>query len=137
MTVVDEMIEYQRAWTDAVNRGDVSAADASFAPDVVIHITGLAEPVRGVAEWKALMAGFLAAFPDARFTMEDSVVAGDRVAHRWHMRGTHTGPLGAVPPTQRPIAIDGLILDRVADGKAVERWEQYDHPRLLQQLGLA
>jgi predicted ester cyclase len=42
-----------------------------------------------------------------------------------------------VPPTGRPIAIDGLILDRVADGRAVERWEQYDQPRLLQQLGLA
>jgi steroid delta-isomerase-like uncharacterized protein len=137
MSVVADMIEYQRAWTDAVNRGDVSAADRSFAPDVVVHITGLAEPVRGVDAWKQLMAGFLTAFPDAHFTMEDSVVDGDRVAHRWHVRGTHTGPLGAAPPTGRPVEIDGLILDRVADGKAVERWEQYDQPRLLQQLGLA
>jgi steroid delta-isomerase-like uncharacterized protein len=137
MTVADEMIEYQRAWTHAVNRGDVSAADQSFAPDVVVHITGLPEPVRGVEAWKQLMADFLTAFPDAQFTMEDSITDGDRVAHRWHVRGTHTGPLGAVPPTGRPIAIDGLILDRVADGRAVERWEQYDQPRLLQQLGLA
>jgi steroid delta-isomerase-like uncharacterized protein len=132
-----DMIEYQRRWTEAVNRGDVSAADRSFAPDVVVHITGIQEPVRGGEAWKQLMAGFLAAFPDARFTMEDSLVAGDRVAHRWSVRGTHTGPLGPVPPTGRAIAIGGLNLDRVVDGKAVERWEQYDQPVMMQQLGLA
>jgi steroid delta-isomerase-like uncharacterized protein len=132
-----DMIEYQRRWTEAVNRGDVSAADRSFAPDVVVHITGIQEPVRGGEAWKQLMAGSLAAFPDARFTMEDSLVAGDRVAHRWSVRGTHTGPLGPVPPTGRAIAIGGLNLDRVVDGKAVERWEQYDQPVMMQQLGLA
>jgi steroid delta-isomerase-like uncharacterized protein len=132
-----DMIEYQRVWTEAVNRGDVSAAHRSFAPDVVVHITGIQEPVRGVEAWKQLMAGFLAAFPDARFTIEDHLVTGDRVAHRWSVRGTHTGPLGPVPPTGRPIAIGGLIIDRVADGKAVERWEQYDQPLMMQQLGLA
>lgn len=137
MPVVEETIEYQRAFTDAVNRGDLSTADRWFAADVVVHITGVAEPVRGVEAWKQTLAGFLTAFPDAHFALEDSVVDGDRVAHRWHVRGTHTGPLGAVPPTGRPIGIDGLILDRVADGKVVERWEQYDQPRLLQQLGLA
>lgn len=130
-------VDYQRTWVEAVNRGDVSTADRSFAHDVVIHITGIQEPVRGVQAWKEVMAGFLTAFPDARFTMEDQLVTGDRVAHRWSVQGTHTGPLGPTPPTGRTIAISGLIIDKVAEGKVIERWEQYDQPLMLQQLGLA
>ena len=41
------------------------------------------------------------------------------------------------PPTGRAIAITGLIIDQLADGKVIERWEQYDQPLMMQQLGLA
>ena len=96
---VESLLDYQRIWVDGLNRGDVSAADAAFAPDCVVHITGVPAPLRGVGAWKELVAGMLAAFPDLHFTMEGQLVDGDRVAHRWHATGTHTGPLGPVPPT--------------------------------------
>jgi hypothetical protein len=32
--------------------------------------------------------------------------------------------------------IEGLIIDQLANGVVVERWEQWDQPRMLQQLGL-
>ena len=77
-------IEYERLWIDGLNRGDVSAADAVFAPNCVVHITGVAAPLRGVGPWKELLAGLLTAFPDLHFTLEDQLVQGDRVAFRWH-----------------------------------------------------
>jgi predicted ester cyclase len=83
------------------------------------------------------MAGLLRAFPDLHLTIEDQLVEGDRVAFRWSATGTHTGPLGAAPPTGKSVALDGLILDRLADGKVVERWEQWDQSLMLQQLGFA
>jgi len=134
---IDSLPDYQRLWVEGLNRGDVSAADAAFAPDCVVHITGIPAPLRGVGPWKELVAGLLAAFPDLHFTMEDQVVQGDRVALRWHATGTHKGPLGAAPATGKPIALDGLIIDRVAHGKVQERWEQWDQPVMLQQLGFA
>jgi steroid delta-isomerase-like uncharacterized protein len=130
-------VEYQRIWVEAVNRGDVTAAESSFAHDVVVHITGLQEPVRGVEAWKQFMTVFLTGFADAHFTMEDHLVTGDRVAHRWSVRATHTGQFGPTPPTGRAIAITGLIIDHVVDGKVIERWEQFDQPLMMQQLGLA
>ena len=33
--------------------------------------------------------------------------------------------------------LDGLIVDRVADGMVHERWEQWDQSLMPQQLGLA
>ena len=134
---LESVVEYQRVWFEGLNRSDASAADAAFAPDCIVHITGIAEPLRGVGPWKELMAGFLRAFPDLHFTVEDQLVQGDRVAIRWRATGTHTGPLGAAPPTGKSVALDGLIMDRVADGRVQERWEQWDQSRMLQQLGFA
>jgi steroid delta-isomerase-like uncharacterized protein len=133
----DSLMEHQRIWIEGLNRGDVSAADASFAPDCVVHMTGVPEPLRGVGAWKDFMAVILNAFPDLCITIEDQVVQGDRVAFRWSATGTHTGPLGAAPATGKAVAVDGLIIDRIVDKKVQERWEQWDQPLMLQQLGLA
>lgn len=127
---------YQRVWVDGLNRGDVSGADVAFAPDCVVHFTGVPEPLRGLDALKQHVAGFLTAFPDLRLTIDESLVDGDRVAHRFHATGTHTGPLGPVPPTGRRIEIDALIVDHVVNGRVAERWEQIDQSRMLQQLGL-
>src|SRR5688572_16737715 len=134
---VESLMEHERIWVEGLNRGDVSVADAAFAPDCVVHITGVAAPFRGVGPWKEFVAGILNAFPDIHFTIEDQLVQGDGVAFRWRATGTHKGPLGAVPPTGKTVAVDGLILDRIVGGKVQERFEQWDQSIMLQQLGLA
>jgi steroid delta-isomerase-like uncharacterized protein len=132
-----KVVEYERRWVESLNRGDVSAADETFAADCVIHITGSPGPDIDLPGFKQMVVGLLAAFPDLRFTIEDQIVAGDKVAMRWVAEGTHTGPLGAAPPTGKPIRIAGLIFDRVVDGRVAERWEQWDQPAMLRQLGFA
>ena len=134
---VESLLEHERIWVDGLNRADVSAADGAFAPDCVVHITGVPAPFHGVGAWKEFMSGILLAFPDLHFTIEDQLVQGDRAAFRWHATGTHTGPLGAAPPTGKSVALDGLILDRLVGGKVQERWEQWDQSVMLQQLGFA
>ena len=134
---INSILEHERTWVDLLNRGDVSAAEKVFHQDCIIHITGVPEPLRGVGPWKEYVGGFLVAFPDLHFTIEDQLVSGSRAAFRWRASGTHTGPLGPVPATGKRITIEGLIIDQVVDGKVQERWEQFDQPRMLQQLGLA
>ena len=131
------LMEHQRIWVEGLNRGAVSVADATFVPDCVIHMTGVPAPFRGISQWKEFVAGMLSAFPDLHFTMEEQLIQGDGVAFRWHATGTHTGPLGAAPPTGKTIAVDGLIVDRLVNGKVQERWEQFDQALMLQQLGFA
>ncbi len=127
----------QQTRVDGLNRGDVSVADQVFAADCVIHINGSPDPNLGVAGFQAMMAGLLGAFPDLRITIEDQVVAGNKVATRWVAEGTNRGAFGPVPATGRRVRVDGHILDRVADGRIVERWEQWDQAGMMQQLGLA
>lgn len=134
---VSNVGEHERVWVEGLNRGDVSAADAVFAADCTVHITGVAQPIQGLAAWKEFVAGLLAAFPDLHFTIEDQLTDGSRVASRWRATGTHQGPLGPVPPTGRSISVDGLIIDHLEGGMVAERWEQWDQSGMLQQLGLA
>jgi steroid delta-isomerase-like uncharacterized protein len=132
-----EITAYERTWVEGLNRGDVSAADQAFAPNCVIHINGSPEPNLSLGGFKEMASGLLTAFPDLHFTIEDQIVAGDKVATRWTAEGTNSGPFGPVPATGRHVQIDGLILDRVVDGKVVERWEIWDQMGMMQQLGLA
>lgn len=130
-------MEHERIWVEGLNRGDISAADAAFAADCIVHITGIAAPLEGVGAFKEFISGMLQAFPDIHFTIEDQLVQGDRAAFRWRATGTHTGPLGAAPATGKNISVEGLIIDRVVGGKVQERWEQWDQSMMLQQLGFA
>ncbi|PSW21994.1 ester cyclase [Photobacterium sanctipauli] len=128
--------KYEQVWIDGLNRGDVSGADEAFAPHCVIHIAGAPSPDLSVDEFKGLVGGLLAAFPDLKLTVEDQIVSGDKVATRWSAQGTNTGMLGDNAPTGNTATFHGLIIDDVVDGQVVERWEQWDQMGMLQQLGL-
>jgi steroid delta-isomerase-like uncharacterized protein len=131
-----QVTDFERRWVEALNHGNIAVADETFTPDCVIHITGSPEPNLSVEGFKQMVSGLLGAFPDLHFTIEDQIVSGDKVATRWVAEGTHAGPLGEVPPSGRRVHVDGLILDRVEDGRVVERWEQWDQTAMMRQLGL-
>lgn len=59
---------------------------------------------------------------------------GDKVAVRWSMEGIHKGELMGMPATGKNIAFTGMIIDRFAEGKIVEHWEQFDMLGMMQQL---
>jgi predicted ester cyclase len=96
-----ENASYPQTWIEAINRRDLAVADRAFTADCVIHINGSPDPNLNVAGFKQMMGGLLAAFPDLRVTIEDQVVAGDKVATRWVAEGTNSAPFGTVPATGR------------------------------------
>jgi predicted ester cyclase len=82
------------------------------------------------------MVGALrAALPDLQVTVEDLLAEGDKVALRLRGRGTHRGPFAGVAPTGRPVALTSMELLRLAGGKLVEHWDEFDTLGVLQQLG--
>ena len=125
----------RRFFEEVWSTGDLSRRDSFLAEGYRGHVAGAAEPIDRDG-WSAWFQGFRTAFPDARFTVEDMVAEGDRVAARLTMRGTHLGPLNGVPPTGRAVVVSGMSLERVADGRIVEGWNENDALGLLQQLGV-
>lgn len=125
----------RRFFEEVWSTGDLSRRDSFLAAEYRGHVAGAAEAIDRDG-WSAWFQGFRTAFPDARFTVEDMVAEGDRVAARLTMRGTHLGPLNGVPPTGRAVVVGGMSLERVADGRIVEGWNENDALGLLQQLGV-
>jgi predicted ester cyclase len=75
------------------------------------------------------------AFPDLRFTSDDTVLEGDKIVIRWTMRGTHEGDFLGIPPTHRHVTWSGIGLAWTAGGKDTDVWNFPDLMGLLQQLG--
>ena len=108
---------------------------AFFAPHYRRYLAPSLPPLTG-AEQGARITGFRAAFPDLRFTMEDMVAEGDRVAFRATLRGTHQGPFRGLAPTGRTVAIAVLDVVRVEEGRFTEHWGGPDLLDTLRQLGV-
>ncbi len=121
----------------AFNARDWDRGLALIAPDAV---DDSAVPARGTVRgrdsfrqrWEIMQA----AFPDLQIIVEQSVEAGDMVADRLTMRGTHLGTFMGVPATGRRFEILGLDMMRIRDGRIVQHWALADQAGILAQLGL-
>jgi predicted ester cyclase len=76
------------------------------------------------------------AFPDAMVIPEAMVAEGDKVAVRFTVRGTHRGEFMGIAPTGKEVVVQGMDINRMANGKIVERWGIADSLSMLQQLGV-
>jgi predicted ester cyclase len=61
---------------------------------------------------------------------------GDVIVMRFTARGTHRGELLGIPATGKSVTFQGIIVDRLRDGKIVDCHEMCDGLGLLQQLGM-
>lgn len=125
-------------WFEEVwNKGRADAIDEMFAADGIAH--GLSDeagqPLRGAAGFRAFHEKFRGAFPDILVTVEDTVVEGDKVAARCHVRARHTGDSLGLAATDKPIEITGISIVRVKDGKIAEAWNNFDFLSLYRQIG--
>ena len=132
-----EVSEYEQIWVDGLNSGNPSVADDVFHPECVIHINGNVQRDLTLDNFKQMLTGLLAAFPDLHFTINDQFNSGGKVSTRWTATGTNTGPFGDMQATGRAIEIEGLIIDYVVNGRVAKRWELWDQMAMMQQLGLA
>ena len=85
---------------------------------------------------KQHIAGYEAAFPHYALIEDDMIAEGDKVVVRWTMYATYGGGFMNIPATGQQVAMPGIIIYRIADGKIVEHWMQVDSAALMQQLGV-
>jgi steroid delta-isomerase-like uncharacterized protein len=123
-----------RLW-DAYNLRDVAILDEVCAEGFVTH-----DPPGGsfnLEELKyAITNVVLNAYPDARWTIEDTIAEGDKVVTHFTFNGTHEGELMGVPPTGKKVAITGTGVFHVVDGKIVEWTANLDYLGMFQQIGV-
>ena len=119
----------EEPWTN------LDVLDELIADDYIGRDPAFPEPIRGVQGAKDNVSAYVAAFEGAQVTVQEQIGEGDLVASRWEGRGRHTGELLGIAPTGKDAVVSGLTLSRVADGKIVEEWSNWDTLGMLQQIG--
>ena len=123
-----------RESVEAFNAGDTAKLSTVVAPDIVIHYAELPEPLRGRDTWQEGFELMRRAFPDLHADVVDIVAAGDKVAVRLTLSGTHRGEFQGIPATGRTIDYVSHEFYRVADGVIAEEWICSDTATLFRQL---
>jgi SnoaL-like polyketide cyclase len=105
------LLELMTKGDDAFNARDWEAVDAVHHPDMVAHITGLAEPIYGSEAHSAAMRQFLQSFPDMHVNTPYPIQFGDGdwITVVTNVTGTFTG--GMVLPDGKVIAPTGKAFD--------------------------
>jgi predicted ester cyclase len=130
----------RRSIEELWNEGHLDRVEQLFTSDHALHVlyegaeAGLGGPLgvrHRVAMWRAI-------FRDVQVTIEDLVVAGDRVVARWTGRGTDSehhwwGP----PATGKRVRWEAITISRIVGGKIAEEWLAWDRLDLWQQLEAA
>ncbi|GGK06833.1 hypothetical protein GCM10010123_40730 [Pilimelia anulata] len=130
-----------RAYTDGMNKKDMSVIRECFAPDYVNYFPAGEGEVRGIEEFTRVLGDFLNAFDDLVFTVEDVLGEGDKVALRWSATGIHTGnytgipPTTIIPPTGREISFSATDVYHVVGGRIIEEWNTLDGWDIMKQMG--
>ena len=125
----------RKVFRDVWSHADEAVADQIYARDYVAHIASAPKSIRGIEQFKQFVVLFRALSPDLDFTVEDQVAEGDKVVTRWTARGTTSGVLTDSAARGQQIAVTGISIHRILNGKLAESWDNWDSLTAMQALG--
>lgn len=125
----------ERIPLEVLNTGNVALIDELMTADFVDHTPqpGMPPTREGL---KQSIVALRTAFPDVRYTIEDSVACGDQAVHRLQATGTMTGEFMGIPATGKSATWTEIHVGRGVNGRLTEHWGLVDRLGMLVQLGI-
>lgn len=113
-----------------------------FIDKIIAKTHALADPTvtgrgTGPSVYRRQVERFITAFPDLKFTVEDTISEKDKLVVVWIANGTHKGTFMGIAPTNKKASVSGITVHQIADGKILESTAVWDAIGLLQELGVA
>ncbi|MGH8945674.1 MAG: ester cyclase [Acidimicrobiia bacterium] len=110
----------------AWNQGDEEVAAGLLATEFAHHDL-VTDVESDAANYLQSILGLRSAFSAIEVQIHETIASDGRVAYRWTAVGTQA-------VTGVTVAIDGMSIDHVAEGRIVENWTVWDRARLESQL---
>ncbi len=121
------------------NNGNLALVEDVFAPEIVARTSTFPEEIVGLEGIKNWITFARTSYPDLHMTFDEVIVKGDKIAARFTVTGTNTGPMsmpfGELPPTGKQVRFTGIGIDRVQNGKIAEELVVYNVLDMMLQLG--
>ena len=125
-----------RRFFESLGANDQVALNELLSADLVAQMPGMPGPVNREVMLQGVSM-ISAAFSDSHYIVEDQIAEDDKVTTRTTWRAIHSvGDFQGLPPTGKRVAAMGISIERIQDGKIVERWLSYDQIGVMQHLGL-
>jgi predicted ester cyclase len=117
------------------NQGKLQVIDELFAPEFTERWPqpGMAPTRDG---FKQFVTSLRTAFPDLRYTIDDSFETGDRYVARVTASGTMRGEFAGMPATNKHATWNEIHIARVVNQQIVEHWGLIQELPMLVQLGV-
>jgi len=118
---------------EILNDNRFELVDELFSTDFVEHSAPPSvTPTR--EGFKTFAMALKTAFPDLRYTIEDSIESGDRIVHRLTGRGTMKADFMGMRATGKHATWTEIHIGRVANGRLTDHWGLTDQLGTLVQL---
>jgi steroid delta-isomerase-like uncharacterized protein len=127
----------QRFMEDCWNNGRFDALSELVTDDCRIHDPVFPGLTSGAQNLRNHIESCRRAFPDLRFTIDDTIAERDEVVHQWTGTGTHNGDFLGMPPTNRRATVSGTSIYKLQGPKIVEMWSNWNLMSMMEQLGMA
>ena len=131
--------EVGASFVDAFNAHDEGRIRELSAENGVLEAPGEVK-IQGREATTQYAMAWLSAFPDARITVNNELVAGDWIVQEFTFSGTHEGtlmsPAGEIPPTHQKLNGRGVQIFRVEGETVADTRLYFDQVEVMTQLGL-
>lgn len=133
MSIDDNKAIVRRFIDEIFVGGRPESVDELLADDFVAHTwPSTGDPK---ADLKAAIERVSKGLADVKFTIDDMIGEGDRVAVRLTSGARQVGPFMGMPPSGKAYSISEIHIFRLRDGKVTEHWHQLDQMGMMRQLG--
>lgn len=126
----------RRLYKEFWNERNLQVVDQLVSQSHALNSPHIFGPTVGPAAYKKQLTAFVTAFPDLRFIIEQTICEKDKIAVSWTLTGTHKGEFLGIRPTGKKLAVAGVTIHQVADGKILDSQAIWDAISLFRQVGV-
>jgi steroid delta-isomerase-like uncharacterized protein len=131
----------RRHFEEVLNQGHLAVIDEiyidTYMLDAPVQTEGSVQAhgeTHGRDGLKRRVTLFRTAFPNIHFSVDNLVAEGDQVVAQYTFRGTHTGQFGELAPTGQDIAVMGMLIAVLKDGRIESAVSVFDSGDMMRQL---
>lgn len=121
----------RRLLIEVWGEGDLSVLPELVSADITAHVAAVGRPLHGIASYRELVAVYHGMYGQTRFSIDDQLEDGDRVATRWTAHLVEgQSMLPELATGDRDVM--GMSIAAVSDGRISACWDTWDSLAALQ-----
>ncbi len=104
-------------FNNIMSQGKLELIEEIMTPDFQFIIPTQPAPIAGYDHMKGFVTYLRTAFPDITFSVEREIATDNKVASRWHIKGTHKGEFLGMPASGNVVEDYGIDIFTFEKGK--------------------